>query len=100
MVIEFDGRVKYGRGADEVDPFGHRRAGRDVLWQEKRREDTLRELGYEVVRVVWSDLRLAPRAGGTHPPGRSALPAADGVSDSGPTAWLGSEPSGSAPLMW
>jgi very-short-patch-repair endonuclease len=56
VVIEFDGRVKYGRGANEVDPFGHRRAGPDVLWQEKLREDTLRELGYEVVRVVWSDL--------------------------------------------
>ena len=27
-----------------------------MLWQEKRREDRLRELGYEVVRVVWSDL--------------------------------------------
>jgi very-short-patch-repair endonuclease len=55
-VIEFDGQVKYGRSADEVDPFGRRRAGRDVLWHEKRREDRLRELGYEVVRVVWSDL--------------------------------------------
>ncbi|HVD21612.1 MAG TPA: hypothetical protein VNC23_00840 [Lapillicoccus sp.] len=56
VVIEFDGRVKYGREADERDPFGHRSPGRDVLWQEKRREDRLRELGYEVVRVVWSDL--------------------------------------------
>ena len=56
VVIEFDGRVKYGRGADELDPFGRRRSGQEVLWQEKRREDRLRELGYEVVRVVWSEL--------------------------------------------
>jgi very-short-patch-repair endonuclease len=56
VVIEFDGQVKYGRGADERDPFGHRRPGQDVLWLEKRREDRLRELGYEVVRVTWSDL--------------------------------------------
>ena len=56
MVIEFDGQVKYGRSADERDPFGRRLPGPDVLWQEKRREDRLRELGYEVVRVVWSDL--------------------------------------------
>ena len=56
VVIEFDGRVKYGRGADERDPFGRRREGRDVLWHEKQREDRLRELGYEIVRVTWSDL--------------------------------------------
>ncbi len=56
VVIEFDGKVKYGRGADELDPFGRRREGRDVLWHEKQREDRLRELGYEVVRVTWSDL--------------------------------------------
>ena len=55
VVIEFDGHVKYGRDSDERDPFGRRGPGRDVLWQEKRREDRLRELGYEVVRVVWSD---------------------------------------------
>jgi very-short-patch-repair endonuclease len=56
VVIEFDGRVKYGREADEVDPFGRRRSREQVVWDEKRREDRLRELGYEVVRVTWSDL--------------------------------------------
>jgi very-short-patch-repair endonuclease len=56
VVIEFDGRVKYGRDADEPDPFGHRRSREQVVWDEKRREDRLRELGYEVVRVIWSDL--------------------------------------------
>ena len=47
--------MKYGRDADEADPFGRRRSA-GGLWDEKRREDRLRELGYEVVRVVWSDL--------------------------------------------
>jgi very-short-patch-repair endonuclease len=56
VIIEFDGRVKYGRGAQDRDPFGRRQTGQDVLWQEKRREDRLRDLGYEVVRVIWSDL--------------------------------------------
>lgn len=56
VVLEFDGRVKYGRSADEPDPYGQRREPGQVLWGEKRREDRLRELGYEVVRVIWSDL--------------------------------------------
>lgn len=56
VVLEFDGRVKYGRREDERDPFGRRRSAQEVLWEEKRREDRLRELGYEVVRVIWSDL--------------------------------------------
>lgn len=41
-IVEFDGRMKYD------DPT--------TLWREKLREDRLRELGYEVVRVTWSDL--------------------------------------------
>jgi very-short-patch-repair endonuclease len=77
VVIEFDGRVKYGRAADEVDPFGRRRPAAQVLWEEKRREDWVRELGYEVVRVVSGDLdgpatlgsrirRAVSRAGARH----------------------------------
>jgi len=31
-------------------------AAAEVLWQEKRREDRLRALGLEVVRIVWADL--------------------------------------------
>ncbi len=42
VLIEFDGRVKYD--------------DRDVLVAEKLREDRLRELGYEVVRLTWADL--------------------------------------------
>lgn len=45
VVVEFDGAVKYrGQG------------GPEVLVAEKRREDRLRELGYEVVRVTWDEL--------------------------------------------
>lgn len=44
VIVEFDGRVKYDSG----DPA--------VLWNEKRREDRLRRLGYTVVRITWADL--------------------------------------------
>ena len=56
VVVEFDGLVKYWRSADEPDPFGNRRTPNQVVVDEKRREDAIRELGFEVVRVVWSDL--------------------------------------------
>jgi hypothetical protein len=42
-VVEADGRLKYD------DPR--------ALWDEKRREDRLRELGFEVVRATWADGR-------------------------------------------
>jgi hypothetical protein len=44
-VVEFDGLVKYG-GAD----------ARQALVDENRREDALRSLGYQVVRLTWRDL--------------------------------------------
>lgn len=44
-IVEFDGLVKYG-GTD----------GRQALIAEKRREDRLRDLGYQVVRVTWAEL--------------------------------------------
>jgi hypothetical protein len=47
VVGEFDGRSKYG--LDGADPA-------ERLWAEKRREDRLRALGYEVVRWTWADL--------------------------------------------
>lgn len=46
-IVEFDGRVKYA---------GDPAASADAVYREKLREDRLRELGYEVVRVSWSDL--------------------------------------------
>jgi hypothetical protein len=45
LVVEFDGAVKY-EGAQ----------GREALVAEKKREDLLRQLGYGIVRLVWSDL--------------------------------------------
>ena len=45
VVVEFDGMVKY-EGAD----------GRAALAAEKHREDRLRALGFEVVRLTWADL--------------------------------------------
>lgn len=42
VVVEFDGRLKYSDQGDIV--------------AEKLREDRIRELGYEVVRLTWSDL--------------------------------------------
>jgi hypothetical protein len=44
-IVEFDGLAKYD------GPGGHQ-----ALAREKRREDRLRAMGYEVVRLVWSDL--------------------------------------------
>ena len=45
IIGEFDGDVKYG-GA----------GGQQALVAEKRREDTLRAMGYVVVRLTWADL--------------------------------------------
>ena len=42
-VVEADGRLKY------TDPA--------ALWEEKLREDWLREQGFEVVRAIWADHR-------------------------------------------
>lgn len=45
VVLEFDGLMKYA-GRD----------GREALAAEKAREERLTRLGYEVVRVIWSEL--------------------------------------------
>jgi hypothetical protein len=49
VALEFDGRVKY------TDPTGGRSPA-DVLWDEKRREDKVRDLGVRFVRVVKADM--------------------------------------------
>lgn len=47
---EFDGKVKYsGQLAGSEDP-------REALWQEKLREDKVRDAGWAVVRWIWTDL--------------------------------------------
>jgi len=53
VVVEFDGRLKYVDADGRPDP--------QALWDEKRREDRLRDLGYEVVRITWSGLFDAGR---------------------------------------
>jgi hypothetical protein len=49
VAVEFDGRVKY------TDPWRDRDA-RQVLWDEKRREDELRSLDIRILRVADADL--------------------------------------------
>ncbi|MGQ0847497.1 MAG: type IV toxin-antitoxin system AbiEi family antitoxin domain-containing protein [Sporichthyaceae bacterium] len=51
-VVEVDGRIKY------TDPWGD---PREVLLEEKLREERLREAGWEVVRVSWEQLKKNPR---------------------------------------
>lgn len=50
-VAEFDGKIKYGRLLRPGETGG------DVIFREKVREDRLRDLGWEVVRWIWADLR-------------------------------------------
>ena len=50
-VAEFDGKIKYGRLLRPGETGG------DVIFREKVREDLLRDLGWEVVRWIWADLR-------------------------------------------
>lgn len=53
LIIEIDGRVKYeGGGVDTAD----------VLLREKRRADTLRNLGYELIRFPPNELARDPTA--------------------------------------
>lgn len=48
VLVEFDGRTKYA----VKDP----QEAQAILFAEKKREDQLRDAGYEVVRLTWSDL--------------------------------------------
>lgn len=53
VALEFDGRVKYDDPRDGRTPA-------QVAWEEKRREDKIRDLDVPVVRIVQADLpRLA-----------------------------------------
>jgi hypothetical protein len=49
--LEPDGKVKYKQ------PFGD---PADVLWEEKLREDSVRDVGWEVVRATWNELHREP----------------------------------------
>jgi hypothetical protein len=49
-VGEFDGKIKYGRLLKPGQPM------EEVLAEEKKREDAIRDLGWKVVRWLWEDL--------------------------------------------
>jgi hypothetical protein len=49
-VGEFDGEVKYGRELERGQDLG------EVVFQEKLREDELRDTGRQVVRWIWAEL--------------------------------------------
>ncbi|MEE3851192.1 hypothetical protein VZC37_12660 [Gordonia sp. LSe1-13] len=51
LVGEFDGRFKYHRS----NPFGDNRLPEEVIYEEKLREDAIRDAGPHVVRWTWSD---------------------------------------------
>jgi hypothetical protein len=55
LLGEFDGRVKYGRLLQPGQDAG------DAVFAEKRREDAMRDEGWNVVRWVWSELRRPDR---------------------------------------
>ena len=48
---EFDGRIKYGRLLKPGETPS------DVMYREKLREDAFRDLGWQVVRWTWADLK-------------------------------------------
>jgi hypothetical protein len=52
IVGEFDGRIKYGRLLRPGQDPG------DAVFEEKRREDAIRDVGWEVVRWTWGDLSV------------------------------------------
>ena len=56
VVLEADGRAKYGRTGALRD------GGTDALWQEKLRQNRLETLGYRVVRTVWAEVTAHPEA--------------------------------------
>ena len=49
-VGEFDGKIKYGRLLKPGQRI------EDVIFEEKLREDAVRDLGLQVVRWIWTDL--------------------------------------------
>ena len=57
VVGEFDGRVKYGRLLRPGQDPG------DAVFEEKRREDAIRDLGWGVVRWTWGDLSVPGHLG-------------------------------------
>jgi len=57
IVGEFDGRIKYGRLLRPGQEAG------DAVFEEKRREDAIRDLDWEVARWTWGDLAVPSQIG-------------------------------------
>jgi hypothetical protein len=57
VVGEFDGRIKYGRLSRPGQEAG------DAVFEEKRREDAIRDLDWEVARWTWGDLAVPSQIG-------------------------------------
>jgi very-short-patch-repair endonuclease len=55
VVGEFDGRIKYGRLLRPGQDAG------DVVFEEKRREDAIRDEGWGVIRWAWDELGVPHR---------------------------------------
>ncbi|HSF26956.1 MAG TPA: type IV toxin-antitoxin system AbiEi family antitoxin domain-containing protein [Actinomycetes bacterium] len=55
VVLEFDGKVKYGRS---LAPDGD---ASEVAWRERRRELAIERLGWVVVRVTWAEVVFHPQ---------------------------------------
>jgi hypothetical protein len=55
VIGEFDGRVKYGRLLRPGQSPG------DAVFEEKRREDAMRDEGWRVIRWVWAELGVPHR---------------------------------------
>lgn len=49
---EFDGRIKYGRLLKPGQSAG------DAVFEEKRREDAIRDAGWQIARWTWADLDI------------------------------------------
>lgn len=57
MLSHVDARSEsVGESRTRVERVKHADGDPRVLWDEKRREDRLRALGYQVVRITWADL--------------------------------------------
>ena len=54
--VEFDGKLKYGRELYEKSGLIRDVDLGQVVWNEKRREDQVRDLGHEMLRIVWHEL--------------------------------------------
>jgi hypothetical protein len=55
VVGEFDGRIKYGRLLRPGQDPG------DAVFEEKRREEAIRDEEWRVIRWVWAELRAPHR---------------------------------------